>query len=80
MGQWNMSIQGSGFHHNNSETDADLMAAKFVQALKAAGHSIRVATITCGSMEEVVPPEESSLCNPGELVRAYGMAQEKRYP
>ncbi len=48
MGNWHISIQGTGIHHNENPKDANLMAADFVAALKAAGHSIEFATFTSG--------------------------------
>lgn len=54
MGNWNLSIHGVGCHHNKKlATDANRMFAKFVQELKAAGHSISRATITYGG-EDIV--------------------------
>ena len=54
MGNWNINIQGAGCHHNeNNPTDADRMAAEFVLALKAAGHTVESANITFGAKEEI---------------------------
>jgi len=54
MGQWNISVHGTGCHHNKRlETDANRMAAKFVSELKAAGHTVTKATITFGAEEDV---------------------------
>jgi hypothetical protein len=60
MGNWNINVQGHGCHHNRTNpTDANLLAAKFVQELKAAGHTIESATFTSGSKEELnLPPVE----------------------
>ena len=63
MGQWNISIHGTGSHHNNAnKSDANRMAGKFVRELKAAGHTITGATITYGGEENVanVDPEEEA--------------------
>lgn len=58
MGQWNISIHGTGAHHNKGhEDDANKMAAKFVQQLRAAGHTVTHATITYGGEEVVTDPE-----------------------
>lgn len=60
MGQWNISIHGTGAHHNSKNpTDANRMAAKFVRELKAAGHSVTGATITYGAEENVVNTSEA---------------------
>ena len=57
MGNWHISIQGVGCHHNSvsSETDANNMAKDFIKQLKTAGHKIQQATFTCGSAETLVP-------------------------
>lgn len=57
MGQWNISIHGTGAHHNaRNPTDANRMAAAFVAQLKEAGHVITRATITYGGEEEFTDP------------------------
>ena len=49
MGNWNVSIQGMGAHHNHDNpTDADRMAKTFVDLLRKAGHSIESASFTHG--------------------------------
>lgn len=49
MGQWVISVHGTGSHHNKDlPEDADRMAAAFVEQLKAAGHTVTHATITHG--------------------------------
>lgn len=48
MGNWNISIRGIGQHHNKLPADAEVMAAKFVEELKAAGHTITGAEMTHG--------------------------------
>jgi hypothetical protein len=54
MGNWNISIEGIGCHHNQQlETDANKMAAKFVQALKLAGHTVTKATFTHGGADNL---------------------------
>lgn len=54
MGNWNITIRGVGAHHNrNYPTDANRMAADFVQKLREAGHSIQGATITHGGEDDV---------------------------
>ncbi|MEK6881750.1 MAG: hypothetical protein AABY22_19185 [Nanoarchaeota archaeon] len=50
MGNWAITINGIGCHHNqNSPTDADKMTEKFVNDLLKAGHSLSVADFTYGS-------------------------------
>lgn len=54
MGQWNITIRGTGSHHNAANPhDANRMAAEFVQALKNAGHSVLGATFTFGAEDDV---------------------------
>lgn len=54
MGNWNISIHGVGSHHNKDyERDADRMAARFVEDLKRAGHSVSKATITHGAESDI---------------------------
>lgn len=58
MGNWNITIRGVGSHHNrNHPADADRMAAKFVQDLKAAGHNVVGATITHGGETDITAPD-----------------------
>jgi len=57
MGNWHISIRGAGVHHNHDlPEDADRMAQKFVEDLRAAGHSIVSAAITYGSEQQLIPP------------------------
>ncbi len=54
MGNWNISIEGVGAHHNKDcEEDADKMARKFVGELKEKGHSLSHATFTHGSCDDL---------------------------
>lgn len=54
MGNWTITIQGVGTHHNkNLAEDADRMAAKFVEDLKDKGHVVTAASITSGR-EDVI--------------------------
>ncbi len=54
MGNWNISIQGLGAHHNGLPTDADQMAKAFVETLRQQGHhTIESATFTYGGREEL---------------------------
>lgn len=56
MGNWNINVQGVGCHHNRDyPNDANLMAAKFVQDLKEAGHHIEAATFTHGAKQDIMP-------------------------
>ncbi len=55
MGNWNINIQGIGCHHNeNHKADAQYMAARFVEALKAAGHTIEHAEFTSGGKDDLL--------------------------
>ena len=54
MGQWNITIRGTGCHHNKDlPTDANRMAAEFVEQLKDAGHTVASATITFGAEDDL---------------------------
>ncbi len=55
MGNWNISIHGTGSHHNaKNPKDANRMAADFVEQLRTAGHTVTKATITHGNGEDDV--------------------------
>lgn len=54
MGNWHISIQGVGSHHNqNNPTDANLMARDFVSQLLKAGHVVQRSQFTFGSAESL---------------------------
>lgn len=58
MGNYNINIQGIGSHHNeNLRQDAQRMAARFVEQLKAAGHKIEHAEFTSGGKEDLTKPD-----------------------
>jgi hypothetical protein len=62
MGQWNITIRGTGIHHNKKQPkDANRMAARFVRELKAAGHTITVASITHGGDQDLTACESLDL-------------------
>lgn len=69
MGNWNISVQGTGAHHNkNFPNDADKMFAKFVADLMKAGHTIQSADFTSGGnthLPETVFPQS------GEVAKSY---------
>lgn len=70
MGNWNITIQGTGSHHNGRpEIDANAVAKEMVQKLIAQGHLIHSASFTYGSEEWLVSVELNTRCNPGELLR-----------
>lgn len=50
MGNWNISIRGVGSHHNGLKADAEQMAAKLVDDLRAAGHNVVSAEVTYGGV------------------------------
>lgn len=59
MGQWNITIRGTGAHHNKKyEKDANRLAAEFVQKLKDAGHSVAGASFTYGGDEDITNAEQ----------------------
>lgn len=54
MGQWNITVRGTGCHHNPKlATDANRMAAEFVERLKTAGHVVMSASFTYGGDEDI---------------------------
>lgn len=55
MGNWNITIVGTGCHHNTNRddswrdnNDADIQFKNFVDALKASGHTIHHASFVFG--------------------------------
>ena len=55
MGNWNITIQGCGAHHNEKHAaDANRLAKEFVQALEKVGHKIFTASITFGSSDDLI--------------------------
>jgi hypothetical protein len=57
MGNWVLTIEGTGCHHNNNEAiDADLLAPKLVKQLQEQGQHIEHATFTSGGRKDVMPP------------------------
>lgn len=40
MGTWRITVEGLGIHHNHLPKDANILARKFVDDLKNAGHTI----------------------------------------
>lgn len=58
MGDWHISIQGVGCHHNkDNPTDANRLAADFVAQLKRF-HHVTEATFTHGGKEDLSPQPE----------------------
>lgn len=53
MGNWNISIRGVGQHHNKAEEDVEQMTARFVAALRKAGHYVNGAVVTTGAEDNV---------------------------
>lgn len=52
MGNWNITIQGVGAHHNKDYSkDANLMYEKFVKELREAGHYVHHASFTHGAAQ-----------------------------
>lgn len=52
MGNWQISIRGTGAHHNeDNPDDANVMAARFTAELMEAGHIVTDATFTHGGVE-----------------------------
>lgn len=73
MGNWILTIQGTGCHHNcTAEHDIDLLAPKLLAQVIAQGHHIESATINYGFRDDLTtsilmqraldtPPEVASL-------------------
>jgi diphthamide synthase subunit DPH2 len=58
MGNWAITIQGIGSHHNKAlPDDANRMARRFVKELKKAGHTIVSADFTHGANEDLCDPD-----------------------
>lgn len=61
MGLWNITVDGSGCHHNGSVNDAEAIAENFVKSLKSAGHNISRAMFTLTNLpEDLNPPAEEA--------------------
>ena len=59
MGNWVLTIEGTGCHHNGKpEIDADLLAPKLVEQLQAQGQTVEHATFTSGSRETAMPAKQ----------------------
>jgi len=59
MGNWSISLKGTGQHHNTIDgksdpKDADALFMKFIADLVDAGQYIEHASIYCGNKQEVV--------------------------
>lgn len=62
MGNWKITIDGHGCHHNGKpEIDADLAAKEFVTRLKAQGHTVKVATMEMTDVNGVVVPSTTGI-------------------
>jgi len=55
MGQYVITIEGTGFHHNRCNDDADYLAMELVQKLQEAGHTIHNASFTAGARTDIKP-------------------------
>lgn len=44
MGNWRITIEGHGQHHNKQAADAENLASDFVEQLKRRGHEVSSAT------------------------------------
>jgi hypothetical protein len=71
MGHCTITVHLTGSHHNKGNPkDADRMAAKFVDELKAAGHSVEHASFTSGGREDLLDPHSHTrvMDNSGTVV------------
>lgn len=53
MGNWSVSVQGIGCHHNGAPYDVEALTAEFVKQLKAKGHTVEHVNVTAGGKAEV---------------------------
>jgi hypothetical protein len=60
MGNWHISIQGTGSHGNDVAHDADKLGVKFVRLLRDAGHDVETAVFTSGSALDLSEAEAES--------------------
>jgi hypothetical protein len=51
MGNWAITIIGTGGHHNKHEGDADKILKEAVEKLNAAGQNVEHASITHGGRD-----------------------------
>ena len=49
MGNWTLTIEGTGQHHNGKPEDADQIALEVVKRLQSVGQIVEHASITTGS-------------------------------
>ena len=57
MGNCTITVHLTGSHHNKkNSTDANRMAAKFADDLKAAGHNVEHCSITHGGRTDLLDP------------------------
>ncbi len=60
MGNWSITIQGVGAHHNKEyEKDANRLARQFVNKLTAMGHIIERADFTHGGKEDLLDEKQA---------------------
>lgn len=59
MGDWNISIRGSGIHDNGLKEDVEHMVTEFVTKLKLEGHNVFVADIVIGGVKKIAPTADS---------------------
>lgn len=60
MGNWAITIQGVGCHHNKDlAADANRMSRQFVRQLRAAGHHIERADFTHGAKEDLTDEHQA---------------------
>jgi len=70
MGNYHISIEGQGAHHNpGHEGDADRLAAKLVAELRQHGHTVTRATFTHGGAERLGEEHEYDVRHHPEAVR-----------
>ena len=66
MGDWTITVHGTGAHHNQDyPNDADRMSEDFVRRLKEAGHTVHHASFTHGARQKLKgDPTAESVCPP----------------
>ncbi len=59
MGQWHISIEGTGIHHNKTWKDANALAARFVKYLRDNGHIVTKASFVYGANQDLLNEENN---------------------
>lgn len=66
MGHWTIHVEGHGIHDNGREDDADARLKEFTERLAADGHEVHSATITVGSVRQLLNGDDTTPLRQGE--------------